>query len=140
MKLINSAACAIPEHGCADTRTARTCTDTMLDSNRKMSHALRATRLDTHRVRIGSADGILLNLSSSGCLVRLPRLMQVAADATLSLYADDRWLEVPCKVVRCTETEVQMAGAVCRRKEFETALSFYDPSAILELLTPEPAA
>ena len=73
---------------------------------------------DTHRVRIGSADGILLNLSSSGCLVRLPRLMQVAADATLSLHADDRWLEVPCKVVRCTETQVQMAGAVWRRKEF----------------------
>ena len=75
-----------------------------------MSHESRAARLDTHRVRIGSADGILLNLSSSGCLVRLPRLMQVAADATLSLYADDRWLDVPCRVVRCTETEVQMAG------------------------------
>ena len=112
----------------------------MLDSIRRMSHAVRAARIDTHRVRIGSADGILLNLSASGCLVRLPRLMQVAADATLSLYADDRWLEVPCKVVRCTETEVQMAGAVWRRKEFETALSFYDASAILELLTPEPAA
>jgi hypothetical protein len=112
----------------------------MLDSFRKMSHALRAARLDTHRVRIGSADGILLNLSTSGALVRLPRLMQVAADATLSLYADDRWLDVPCKVVRCTETEVQMAGAVWRRKEFETALSFNDPSPILNLLTPEPAA
>ena len=105
-----------------------------------MSHAvLRAARIDTHRVRIGSADGILLNLSASGALVRLPRLLQVAADATLSLFADDRWLDVRCKVVRCTETEVQMAGAVWRRKEFETALSFYDTSAILELLMPESA-
>ena len=105
-----------------------------------MSHAVRAARLDTHRVRIGSADGILLNLSASGALVRLPRLMQVSTDATLSLYADDRWLDVRCKVVRCTETEVQMAGAVWHRKEFETALRFCDPSVILDLLTPEPAA
>ena len=100
-----------------------------------MSHAVRATRLDTHRVRIGTADGILLNLSSSGALVRLPRLLPVAADATLSLFADDRWLDVPCRVVRCTETEVHMVGAAWGRKEFETAVSFSDTSVLADLLS-----
>ena len=116
------------------------CTD-LHDTNarliRKMGHSDRAARLDTHRVRIGSADGILLNLSSSGALVRMPRLFQVAVDATLSLYADDRWLDLKCKVVRCTETDVQMAGATWKRKEFETAVSFDDPTIIAGLLAPE---
>lgn len=105
----------------------------------KMSHASRAARLDTHRVRIGSADGILLNLSSSGALVRLPRFFKVSAEATLSFYADDRWLDIPCKVVRCVETQVEVAGAtwVRKEKEFETAVSFSDAKAIAELLTPE---
>ena len=101
-----------------------------------MGQASRAVRIDTHRVRVGSADGILLNLSSTGALVRLPRLFPIA-DATLSLYADNRWLDVPCKVVRCTETQVQLSGATWRRKEFETAVSFHDPSALVRLLTPE---
>jgi len=100
-----------------------------------MNRPARATRLDTHRVRIGTADGILLNLSASGALVRLPRLLQVAADATLSLYADDRWLDVPCRVVRCTETEVHMDGAAWGRKEFETAVSFADGSVLSGLLS-----
>jgi len=104
---------------------------------RKMSHTGRASRLDTHRVRIGSADGILLNLSSSGALVRMPRLFQVAVDATLSLYADDHWLDVKCRVVRCTETDVHLAGATWKRKEFETAVSFYDSTIIAGLLAPE---
>src|SRR3954469_22351312 len=108
--------CAILEHGCANPRSARTCTYTNDRLISKMSHSARATRLDTHRVRIGTADGILLNLSASGALVRLPRLLQVAVDATLSLYADDRWLDVPCRVVRCTETEVHMDGAAWGRK------------------------
>jgi hypothetical protein len=95
-----------------------------------MSHTDRATRLDTHRVRIGTADGILLNLSASGALVRLPRLVNVETNVTLSLYADDRWLDVPCRVVRCTETNVEMAGAVWKRKEFETAVSFHDDQAL----------
>jgi len=30
--------------------------------------------------------------------VRLPRLVPIAADATLSLYADNTWLDVPCRV------------------------------------------
>jgi len=107
----------------------------MLDSFRKMSHTDRATRLDTHRVRIGSADGILLNLSTSGALVRMPRLFPLADNATLSLYADDRWLDVPCKIVRCTETDVKMAGAVWQRKEFETAVTFHDNRALASLLT-----
>ena len=100
-----------------------------------MDHSARATRLDTHRVRIGTADGILLNLSASGALVRLPRLLQIAADATLSLYADDRWLDVPCRVVRCTETEVHMDGAAWGRKEFETAVSFADATALSSILS-----
>jgi hypothetical protein len=100
-----------------------------------MSPSARARRLDTHRVRIGTADGILLNLSASGALVRLPRLLAVAADATLSLYADDRWLDVPCRVVRCTETEVHMDGAAWGRKEFETAVSFSDASVLSGLLS-----
>ena len=115
-------------------RTSRTCTDTDVRLISKMNHALRATRLDTHRVRIGSADGILLNLSASGALVRLPRLLQVAADTTLSLYADDRWLDVPCTVVRCTETAVEMSGATWQRKEFETAVSFRDGAVLADLL------
>lgn len=102
-----------------------------------MSHAARAARLDTHRVRIGSADGILLNLSSSGALVRLPRFFDVAAGATLSFYADNRWLDIPCTVVRCVETQVEVAGAMWKRKEkeFETAVSFNDANAIARLLS-----
>ena len=100
----------------------------------KMNHTERATRLDTHRVRIGTADGILLNLSASGALVRLPRLFNVEADVTLSLYADDRWLDVPCRIVRCTETNVEMAGAVWQRKEFETAVTFHDDKALSSFL------
>ena len=103
----------------------------------KMSHPARAIRLDTHRVRIGSADGILLNLSTTGALVRLPRLFAVEENATLSFYADNHWLDVPCRIVRCTETDVQMAGAVWNRKEFETAVSFRDANVLDELLKPE---
>ncbi|HXD73686.1 MAG TPA: PilZ domain-containing protein [Vicinamibacterales bacterium] len=99
-----------------------------------MSHTERAARLDTHRVRIGTADGILLNLSASGALVRLPRLFNVQADVTLSLYADDRWLDVPCRIVRCTEMNVEMAGAVWTRKEFETAVTFHDDTALSSFL------
>jgi hypothetical protein len=105
-----------------------------------MNHTVRAARLDTHRVRIGSADGILLNLSSSGALVRMSRLFLVAEDATLSLYADDQWFDLKCKVVRCTEMDVQLSGATWRRKEFETALSFYDTSVVAGLLAPEVTA
>jgi hypothetical protein len=103
-----------------------------------MSQPMRAARIDTHRVRIGSADGILINLSTSGALVRVPRLLQVAADATLSFYADNRWLDVPCRVVRCTETRVEMAGATWQRKEkeFETALTFRDAAALSGILNP----
>ena len=103
-----------------------------------MSHAARAARLDTHRVRIGTADGILLNLSSSGALVRLPRFFKAEADTTLSFLTDDHWLDVPCKVVRCTEAQVEIAGATWKRKEkeFETAVSFVDASVIAALLTP----
>jgi len=99
-----------------------------------MGLAARAIRLDTHHVRIGTADGILLNLSASGALVRMHRLVPVSADATLSLYADDHWLDVRCRVVRCTETEVQMAGAVWGRKEFETAVTFFDATALVGIL------
>ncbi len=103
-----------------------------------MSHAARAIRLDTHRARIGSAHGILLNLSTTGALVRLPRLFEASADATLSLYADDHWLDLPCRIVRCTEAKVEMSGAVWQRKEkeFETAVSFQDASALAGLLAP----
>ena len=102
-----------------------------------MSHAARAARLDTHRVRIGTADGILLNLSSSGALVRLPRFFNAEADTTLSFLTDDHWLDVPCKVVRCTEAQVEIAGATWKRKdkEFETAVTFNDSTAIASLLT-----
>jgi hypothetical protein len=107
-----------------------------------MSHAARAARLDTHRVRIGSADGILLNLSSSGALVRLPRFFKVDAGATLSFLAEDRWLDVQCTVVRCVETPVEVAGATWKRKEkeFETAVSFNDSNALAGLLSPVDAA
>ena len=123
------------QRGCAITTTAHLCTNVSVKLSVQMSQSARATRLDTHRVRIGTADGILLNLSASGALVRLPRLLQVAADATLSLYADDRWLDVPCRVVRCTETEVHMDGAAWGRKEFETAVSFADSSVLSGLLS-----
>ena len=102
-----------------------------------MSHAVRATRIDTHRVRVGTADGILLNLSASGALVRLPRFFNAEADTTLSFLTDDHWLDVPCKVVRCTEAQVEIAGATWKRKdkEFETAVTFNDGSVIAGLLT-----
>jgi PilZ domain len=102
--------------------------------NHQAPQSPRAVRLDTHRVRLDTADGILLNLSATGALVRTPRRLAAAADSTLSLNADDRWVQLRCRVVRSTETEIRIQGAVWRHTEFETAVTFNDPDGLGTLL------
>jgi hypothetical protein len=104
------------------------------DAAKDLASGRRAVRFDTHRVRLGTSDGILLNLSATGALVRMPERLTVGASPTLSLYADDRWLQLRCSVVRCIETDVKIAGAVWHRTEFETAVTFHDAEGLANLM------
>lgn len=104
------------------------------DGTNDAAQSPRAVRLDTRRVRLGMADGILLNLSTTGALVRMPEHLLAATDSMLSLYADDRWVQVRCRIVRCTKTDVMIEGAVWRHTEFETAVTFDEADALATLL------
>jgi PilZ domain-containing protein len=86
----------------------------------------RAIRINTHRVRLGRTDGVLLNLSATGALVRVPTRLAVDTDVSFAISADDRPVNLRCRVVRCTETPVNLPGATWRHTEFDTAVVF-DP-------------
>ncbi len=88
------------------------------------TEASRAVRINTHRVRLNRTDGILLNLSATGALVRVPTRLAVDSDVSFGIHADDRPVNLRCRVVRCTETPVHLPGATWRHTEFETAVVF----------------
>jgi hypothetical protein len=52
--------------------------------------ASRAVRINTHRVRLGRIDGILLNLSATGALVRVPTRLAVDTDVSFATSSPRR--------------------------------------------------
>ncbi len=94
----------------------------------------RAARIDTHRVRLGNREGILLNLSATGALVRVPIAFAIGTEAALVVHADEHYLRLPCRIVRCTETQVSLEGAAWRHAEFDTAVLFDEHSDALQTL------
>jgi hypothetical protein len=88
------------------------------------SEAARAARINTHRVQLGRSDGVLLNLSATGALVRIPNRLALDSDVAFAIYTDGQPLNLRCRVVRCTETPVTLAGATWRHTEFDIAIVF----------------
>jgi hypothetical protein len=86
-----------------------------------------------HRVRVGRAEGILLNLSATGALVRAPLVLPVGARATLTINAETRPVELKCRVVRCAKADEQAEGAGSRT-EFDLGVSFDQTDALATLL------
>jgi hypothetical protein len=66
----------------------------------------RALRLHTHRVRLGATDGILLNLSATGALVRIPIRLAIGIETPLAIDANERPVRLRCRVVRCADATV----------------------------------
>jgi hypothetical protein len=93
--------------------------------------AARAVRINTHRVRLNRTDGVLLNLSTTGALVRVPTRLAVDSDVSFGIHADDRPVNLRGRVVRCTETPVHLPGATWRHTEFDTAVVFDQDSRAL---------
>jgi PilZ domain len=84
----------------------------------------RATRINTHRVQLGRSDGVLLNLSATGALVRNPTRLAIDSEVSFGLYTDGQPVRVMCRVVRCIETPVTLAGATWKHTEFDIAIVF----------------
>ena len=88
------------------------------------SDAARATRINTHRVQLGRSDGVLLNLSATGALVRNPTRLAIDSEVSFAIYTDSQPVMVKCRVVRCVETPVTLAGATWKHTEFDIAIVF----------------
>ena len=84
----------------------------------------RATRINTHRVQLGRSDGVLLNLSATGALVRNPTRLAIDSEVWFGIYTDSQPVRVMCRVVRCIETPVTLAGATWKHTEFDIAIVF----------------
>jgi hypothetical protein len=93
----------------------------------------RAVRVDMRRVRLGRAEGILLNLSATGAMVRAPLVLPVGARAVLVIKAETRPVELKCRVVRCAKAGARPEGAPSRT-EFDLAVSFERCDALATLL------
>ncbi len=96
------------------------------------TEAARAVRINTHRVQLGRSDGVLLNLSATGALVRIPTSLAVDSDVSFAICTDGRPMNLRCRVVRCTETPVYLPGATWRHTEFDTAVVFDKDSEALK--------
>ena len=94
----------------------------------------RALRLHTHRVRLGTTDGILLNLSTTGARVRVPTRLAIGVETPLAIDADERPVRLRCRVVQCAETAVPLEGATWRHTEFDTTVTFEQPDALTHIL------
>jgi hypothetical protein len=93
-----------------------------------------ALRLHTHRVRLGATDGILLNLSATGALVRVPIRLAIGIETPLAIDANERPVRLRCRVVRCAETAAALDGAAWRRTQFDATVAFEEPAALTYIL------
>ena len=91
----------------------------------------RALRIDTQRVQLGRSDGVLLNLSATGALVRIPTRLALNSAVSFAMFTDGQAVSVPCQVVRCTETLVPLNEATWKHTEFDVAIVFDQRSEAL---------
>ena len=79
----------------------------------------------TVRIRLGViTDGILMNMSEGGALVRIRRSQEPDRQVTLTIYEGDDALDVPARIVRSTPVQLQTESATLARTEFHVALEF----------------
>ena len=79
----------------------------------------------TVRVRLGViTDGILMNMSEGGALVRIRRSQEPDRQVMLTIYEGDHSLDVPARIVRSTPVQLQTESATLARTEFHVALEF----------------
>ena len=96
----------------------------MSETGPPLSGTTRPIRVDTHRVRLDRSDGVLINLSSTGALVRVPVRFAVGSEVRLQISADASALHVPCRVVRCTDIPITIPGGSWKHHEFDVAVAF----------------
>ena len=92
-----------------------------MDSDRR-----RALRVPFElRVRLNAVcQGILVDLSESGALVHVSVAQEFDKQLTLSMDWNNGHVDVPARVVRCVEQQVELESATLLRKEFQVALEF----------------
>ena len=95
------------------------------------NEAARAARINTHRVQLGRSDGVLLNLSATGALVRIPNRLAIDSEVAFAIFTDGQPVRVRSRVVRCVETPVSLAGATWKHTEFDIAIVFDEQSDAL---------
>lgn len=77
------------------------------------------------RVRIHrTCEGILVDISETGALVRLPSSQAPQKQVTLHLEWQDATLQLQARVVRSTPHRVQLASATLARPEYHVGVEF----------------
>lgn len=86
------------------------------------------------RVRLHRAcEGILVDISATGALLRVPLALTPDRQITFKLEVEDASLQLSGRVVRSNPQQLQMAHATLARTEYQVAVEFSD-------LPPEQAA
>ena len=81
-------------------------------------------RVRLHRL----CQGILIDISELGALIRLPTEQVLEKPITLQLEWKDETVPLPARVVRSTPHRVQSRNAVLARTEYDVAVEFSAPS------------
>jgi hypothetical protein len=76
------------------------------------------------RVRLQRSEGILIDISGLGALVRLPLAQAPDKQLTLQLEWKDKTVKLPARAVRSTPHRVELPTAVLARTEHHVAVEF----------------
>lgn len=96
--------------------------DVPTDHNRRTAERIRFAI----RVRVNvTCEGMLVDLSQSGALLRVPRAQEPQRQVTVAIEAEPP-LHLAARVVRCTPVSVETESATLARSEYEVAVEFLD--------------
>jgi CheY-like chemotaxis protein len=76
------------------------------------------------RVRIGGAIGLLVNVSATGALVRVPEALAPESEWPALIEIEPEPVELRARVVRSHPLSIPLPGATARRPEYAVALAF----------------
>ena len=96
-------------------------TDVGRDQNRRRSERFRFVL--PVRVNV-TGPGILIDLSETGALLRLPRAQEPQKQVTVAIEGQPSVQPLPARVVRCTKVSVETETATLARTEYEVAVEF----------------
>lgn len=85
--------------------------------------------------RLGELDCTVGNLSPTGALLLTRTELPLESDWSLQITLPDGAVSVKCQVVRCESMEIQMPGAVWRRKDSAIGVMFKSvPAPVLQAI------